>query len=117
MANFIDKMFKIAAKNAIKENSDYRRKAMIGAVGIRNDGAIVCSKNLPNNAQLHEIHAERLLSAKLDKGATVFVARVNRNGDYCNSRPCFTCERTLRLKGIKKVYYTITNEEYGVINF
>jgi pyrimidine deaminase RibD-like protein len=40
------------------------------------------------------------------KGATVYVARMNKNGIVKASRPCEACENFLRSKGVHKVVYT-----------
>lgn len=41
------------------------------------------------------------------KGATIYVARVNRKGEQMMSKPCSDCQIELERVGIKKVYYTI----------
>lgn len=108
--NKIDKYFALAAKIATKETS-HRRKALIGAIGIRNDGAVVNAKNLPNQTHCPRVHAEALLCRKIDTGTVVFVARLNRIGQYANSRPCIHCQIAMRQKGVKKCYYTINETE------
>ena len=40
------------------------------------------------------------------RGATIYVARVNKNGIIKASRPCPVCEKMLRDAGIHKVVYT-----------
>lgn len=51
-------------------------------------------------------------------GSTVYVARVRRdNGKMAMSRPCRDCERVLRSRGVRKVFYTIGPKEYGVMEF
>jgi hypothetical protein len=37
--------------------------------------------------------------------------RVNRSGDACNARPCHNCLQMMKSVGIRKVYYSISNEE------
>ena len=46
-------------------------------------------------------------SAKLN----LFVIRINKTGDMCNARPCYNCLNIMQLVGIKKIYYSISNEE------
>jgi len=48
-------------------------------------------------------------------GSTLYVARVNNQGEFRLSEPCPMCQRALKNAGIKKVYYTISEEEMGVI--
>ncbi len=114
--NKITRHFALAAKAACKETT-HRRKALIGAVGVRNDGAVVSAKNLPNPNLNPRVHAEYLLCRKLDDNAVVFVVRLTRTGVYGNSRPCIHCQIAMRQKGIKKCYYTINETEYGVMKF
>lgn len=40
------------------------------------------------------------------KGATIYVARINRDGIDRNSKPCQKCERLIKEAGIKRVIYT-----------
>lgn len=42
-------------------------------------------------------------------GATIYVARVGRDGDIKLARPCKSCQKALRKAGIKKVVYTTEN--------
>lgn len=113
------------AKKAAKLIVPDKRDHLIGAVGLRNDGVIVCSCNgsaiIATDDRRHyapKVHAESRLSRKLDKGSVVFVIRITRgNGQFANSKPCETCQSTLRKRGVKRVYYTISNNSYGVISF
>ncbi len=95
---------------------------MIGAVGIRGDGAIVTASNGPviifndeKKGSFPEAHAEIRLSRKLDVGSIVYVARVRKgDGMYGNARPCKDCRTALKARGVKKVFYTIGPNEYGI---
>jgi len=55
------------------------------------------------------VHAEiDALSRVSDaKGATIYVARVNNQGERRMSRPCATCEKALNDAGVKRVIYTV----------
>lgn len=44
------------------------------------------------------------------RGATIYVARVNKCGDPMMSKPCERCQAALVKAGIRKVYYTIDSE-------
>ncbi len=110
------KYLKMAAKNSVKGAKN--RRAFLGAVGVRSDGTIVTSYNGCAENRKPEIHAERRLAAKLDVGSTVYVARIRRDdGSIAMSKPCRCCENALRHRGVKKVFYTIAPNEYGVIEF
>jgi tRNA(Arg) A34 adenosine deaminase TadA len=93
------------------------RNFMIGAVGIRNDGAIVKSPNAPTECPNRNIHAEKKLCQKLDYNAVVYVARVKySDGSFAISRPCPDCLRALISKKVKRIYYTIDDKSYGIIS-
>jgi deoxycytidylate deaminase len=55
------------------------------------------------------LHAEidAIINAKEDiRGATMYVARVMKNGECGLAKPCEGCQRAIQFFGIKKVYYT-----------
>ena len=39
-------------------------------------------------------------------GADVYVRRINKKGDFRNSKPCSMCHSVLKHVGVKRVYYT-----------
>ena len=98
------------------DNKDYKNYYLC-ALGVRRDGAVVKSCNIPNIVQNHKAHAECRLVRKLDKGSTVYVSRVSRSGHVCMARPCPICYQFLKRKGVKRCYYTISESEYGTIDF
>ena len=110
------KRFFRLAKIVAAKGAD-RRRYRLGAVGIRSDGAIVKSKNIPNKYPEPQAHAEARLAKKLDKNSIVYVVRIDANNRLTESRPCASCQRILRFKGVKRVYYSISETEYGVIKF
>lgn len=104
-----------AAISAKRELADPRCHC-IGSIGLRADGAVVRSRNGFSRAKLPICHAEARLLRKLDVGATVFVTRVRKSGDYGLARPCASCLLGLILKKVDKVYFTTnTAGEYGCI--
>ena len=120
-------LLKKAAEYAILKRSD-GRNFFLGALGVRKDGCIVHAQNaavfdtfkkrdFANNYVYRRFpgsHAEIRLTKKLDFGATLYVARVGRNGLYAMARPCECCRSVLKAFRVKKVFYTISNYEYGV---
>lgn len=58
-------------------------------------------------------HAEINVIYNIDKntttGATVYVVRVGKSGDFRLSKPCSMCEEVLKFCGIKKVVYSTGN--------
>lgn len=96
---------------------DDNRTFFVGAIGIRKDGAKVMSRNSTAEMISPNLHAEAKLAKKLDVGAVVYVARFRKDWTWGNARPCRSCRAILRAKGVKKVYYTVGNGEYGMIDF
>ena len=62
------------------------------------------------------VHAEARLCRKLDYYGEVFVARRTSEG-YRLAKPCPRCEARLRSRRVRRVYYTISNNEYGVLDY
>lgn len=46
------------------------------------------------------------LARETTTGSDVYVCRINREGQFRNSKPCSMCHEVLRHVGIKRVYYT-----------
>ena len=64
------------------------------------------------------VHAELGVILWLDRsitsGATVYVARVGKTDDeYKLSKPCSMCHAALKYVGVKRVVYTIDDDEVG----
>ena len=65
-------------------------------------------------------HAEMDAVLKVRKntdlsGCKIYVARILASDDLALARPCDICQDVLFSYGIKKAYYTISNDEYGVM--
>jgi len=113
--NSVWRHFAIAASFANKGFE--RRHFKISALGIRKDGAMVVSYNGSAKIRTPEIHAEYKLSRKLDYDATVFVVRLLKEGKYGLAMPCTSCLAVLKKKKVKKIYFTISDSDFGIINF
>jgi len=64
------------------------------------------------------VHAEvaAILNAKTDlTNASIFVLRINLAGDLMLARPCVHCMKYIKAVGIKKIIYSISENEFGVI--
>ncbi len=91
------------------------RTYLLGAVAVRGDGCIVKSANGPSPVPNREVHVEYKLCKKLDHDAVIYVARVRKgDGSFVNARPCEACRKMMRSRRVKKVYYTISDSEFGV---
>ena len=71
------------------------------------------------NRSIHAEHQALMEHRHHDtsNGASMAVARIIKSGMLRMARPCNNCQRLLREAGIKRVYYTIAENEYGVMNF
>lgn len=116
----IDKKMLTMAANVACQNRDTRfdnRSFLLGAVGLRNDGVIVSSKNIAAPDYAPDHHAETRLVRKLTPGSTVWVSRITRrDGGWALARPCAGCQMRLRVAGVKKVIYTIAPNEWGILD-
>jgi len=71
----------------------------------RNHPTIVSSEHIKDHCSVHaEIDALR--KVKNVKGATIYVARINKRGEDRMSRPCNNCHNQIEKSGIRKVVYT-----------
>ena len=108
----------------LAEQSEYG-KFKHGAVLVQGGSVLNCSYNKDNynsfgsrfrdiNEGRATLHAELgcILGIPRTKtsGATVYVARVNKQGAEKISKPCNMCQNALKHVGVKRVIYT-TNKE------
>jgi len=114
--SIVNKYFRLAKQIALKgDTREAKRQYRLGAVGIRSDGAIVTASNIPIRMPNVNAHAETRLAKKLDWGSVVYVVRICSNGTLAMARPCRKCQSVMRLKGVKRCYYSISTIEYGVL--
>lgn len=112
----VNKYFRMAELMARQGDcKNATRKQMLGAVGIRNDGVVVGASNLCCTAKCPEAHAEYRTTKMLTPNSVVFVVRLNKRSKRMLAKPCRGCRQFMKNKGVIKVYYTINEEEYGVI--
>lgn len=111
------KMLTAAAEIAAKLTAFDRRTYLLGAIGMRNDDVLVSSRNIAATDYVPDHHAEARLSRKLTPNSTVWVARVaRRDGRWAMAKPCAGCELRLRAAGVARVVYTISQNEWGVMD-
>jgi pyrimidine deaminase RibD-like protein len=71
---------------------------------------------LSTHAEMDAVSSAR---TKVDlRGCKIFVARINLFGDKNNlgmARPCQICQNILYSYGIRRAFYTIDNNNYGVM--
>lgn len=94
---------------------NHKQTFRLGAAGMRKDGVIVVSFNGSPKEPEWQHHAESRLCRKLTPDSVVAVVRVLANGSWAMSRPCDSCQRCLTRMGVKKVFYSIAPNEYGVM--
>jgi tRNA(Arg) A34 adenosine deaminase TadA len=97
------------AINVAISGDDYRNHR-IGAVAIRNDGAIVVARNGSTGGwRIPEAHAEFRLSKKLDANSTVYVVRVRQDGSLGMAKPCPICMQILISRSVSRILFTNNN--------
>lgn len=99
----------------VAESGDRTKKHLLGAVAIRKDGCVVSATNGKVITPVPRMHAEIRALNKAGFGSTLYVAKVLKTGDIGIAKPCKNCMTKIKNKGVKRIYYTISNNEYGVI--
>jgi deoxycytidylate deaminase len=67
------------------------------------------------HATLHaELASVLNVERRSTEGATVYVVRINKAGQFRLSKPCLMCEAALRYCGVKKVVYS-TAEGFEIL--
>ena len=115
-------MLELAANIALPANTFDPRGFWLGAVGIREDGVIVQSRNGAVNCSsmtdyqlIPGAHAEGRVLRKMGRGGVIFVARVaKKDRAFVMARPCPTCRVRITSAKVEKVYYTIDHNHYGI---
>lgn len=97
-------------------SGDKRKHHLLACIARRKDGATVSSRNGMTQVPRPSVHAEARALKKAGHGAILYVAKVQkRTGEWGLAKPCDNCMKLIRNKKVKKVYYTIAPNEYGVI--
>jgi deoxycytidylate deaminase len=113
----------LAVAETIAERSTLKR-FNVGAMIVK-DGDISTGWAHMSDLQLQKyisIHAEmhalwRANPKSLD-GADCFLVTLSaKSRNRTNSKPCESCMAHLYDAGIRKVYYTVSNDEYGIVDF
>lgn len=117
-------MLQRAAEFASRRPPGDKRRYQIAAVGITPEGRVYHARNLAYHFSEYDqvifrpepsAHAEFKLARALPRGSTVYVARVLRSGDFAIAKPCPMCMIALKSRQVRKVYYSIDNDSYGVL--
>lgn len=119
-----NKFFEIAKNEAKKSEYQFRH----GAVMIRGGNIITSSFNKArpvnfahkhhhnNNGSLHaEIGCVLNIEKEKTKGCDIYVVRITKTNDFVISRPCEMCQIICGEMGIKRIYYSIANNEFAYI--
>lgn len=76
-------------------------------VNVQKNSPLICSNPKEESGRHAEREAIRRARHVDLKGATLYVARVNKKGDPLLSKPCVRCEEAIKQAGIKKVVFTV----------
>jgi deoxycytidylate deaminase len=121
MANKIEEF--LAVTENMAERSTLKR-FHVGAL-IHKDGEIstgwahMSDLKLQSYISIHaEIHALWRANPKFLEGADCFLVTLSaKSKNRTNSKPCKSCMAHLYDAGIRRVYYSVSNDEYGEIDF
>lgn len=111
--------FDLATKIA---NYNDGRTYYMGAVGIRTDGVLVCSRNgnsfstkTSKFSKDIRSHAEGRIIRKLNINSTIYIARIRKEDQrLAMAKPCKNCSCIIKSRRIQRVYYTIDENTYGL---
>lgn len=115
-ANYLDQAIELAkmSEHNFKHGAVIRKAGKTIAVGINhtiNDPAMLGDALALTNAAVHAEVAALNACRKVDlNGAVIYIARVNKRDEPRMSKPCIRCQKALKERGVKKVYYTVENE-------
>lgn len=110
---YLDQAVELAklSTEAFKHGAIIRKAGNTVAVGINytiNDPAYLEDEIAISHAAIHAEIAALNAARKVDlNGATIYVARVIKNGELRMSKPCENCQAELINRGVKKVIYTV----------
>lgn len=112
---YLDKACDLASMSdcRFKHGAIIRKAGHTISVGINygvNDPKYLDDEVAVDHAAVHAEVAALNACRKVDlRGASIYVARVLKNGEPRMSKPCENCQKALKERGVKKVYYTIDN--------
>ena len=121
----VDRMFKLAKREALKSDSKHRHGAILAK------STRVYNRSFNENRYCHfadyhreeaghgTLHAEIGAILGIDRskltGADVYVIRLSANDKLAYSRPCEMCRQAMSHVGIRRCYYSISQDEWGVL--
>lgn len=108
---------------AVKVSATSELAQKHGAVIVKNGRVLSLGVNKQKNVDINTpfavnapeyftVHAEADAIARCatTKGATIYIARINKTGEERFSRPCDNCAEAIRKAGIRTVIYTLTED-------
>jgi len=108
-----ERLIQLAIKVAEKSQHQFRLGVVVAlgsrimALGINKYRTHPRQMNWRTNDFANSVHAEldAILSCPYIEGATIYVARILRNGDVSMAKPCKICQKIIKSAGIKRVVY------------
>jgi len=99
---------------AIKHRN--KKNFLFGCIAKRSDGVYVRSVNHDISGEpLPSGHAEARVLRKAGTGSILWVARIAKdNKTWAMAKPCRHCRALIKNRGVKRVYYTIGPNEWGI---
>ena len=121
----VQKMFRLARREAVRSDCKHRH----GAILAKSARVYNSSQNINRYCQLANYHREEAghgtLHAEIGAilgvdrrrltGADVYVVRLSADNKLTYSRPCAMCQQVMRHVGVKRCYYSISKDEWGVM--
>lgn len=123
-----NKLINLATKQALKSEHQFKIGAVLACknkvISVAFNNALKThkiayrNKNRPQDATIHAeigalINVPKSISSKCD----LYIARYRTSNNTLGlAKPCDMCLKVIKSMKIKRVYYTISDNEYGVID-
>jgi tRNA(Arg) A34 adenosine deaminase TadA len=104
------------AKAALNSEYKFRMAAMVvksGRVLSINTNYNKRSRTTPPNRWSTHAEIRALRSASDTKNATLYIARLAKNGDHASAKPCAWCMEHIITAKISRVVYTMNDDEHS----
>jgi tRNA(Arg) A34 adenosine deaminase TadA len=99
-----------------KGNASRSKHFTFGCVALREDGGLICMTNIRTRDPMIQAHSETRALKRAGYGATLYVVRLDRAGNWCMAKPCVGCQSLIKNRGVRKVFYTVSENTYAVWN-
>ena len=110
--------------NGVGSKNNFRLSAILVKKNRMREAAVNSRKTHPLLSNFYSfpfLHAESSVIIKHGisncEGYILYVIRILKNNNLALAKPCFACQKLIQSVGIKRVYYSINNDEYNLLKY